>query len=103
MRASGLWDEPIVTRIERDQRFYPAEAYHQDFMRKNPDHRYIRRWDAPKVAALRAAVPARSIRAGFTDRLIAAMSARAYIGGHGRSPRITNIRATSWSRRRERR
>ncbi len=43
----------IVTKIESGA-FYAAETYHQDFMRKNPNHPYIRRWDAPKVAAFRA-------------------------------------------------
>jgi peptide-methionine (S)-S-oxide reductase len=46
----------IVTRLEK-ARFYPAEAYHQDFMRRNPNHPYIRRWDVPKLAAFRAGFP----------------------------------------------
>jgi peptide-methionine (S)-S-oxide reductase len=57
MRSSGVWDRPIVVRIENATRFYPAEAYHQDFARKNPDHPYIVRWDAPKVVALRTMYP----------------------------------------------
>ncbi len=57
MRKSGVWDKPIVTGIERYSVFYPAEAYHQDFMAKNPDHAYIRRWDAPKVRALSRLYP----------------------------------------------
>jgi len=35
-------------------RFFLAEAYHRDLMRKNPNHPYIRAHDAPKVAALKA-------------------------------------------------
>ena len=58
MRSSGVWDDPIVVQIETARRFYPAEEYHQDFARKNPTHPYIRRWDAPKVAAFRAKYPA---------------------------------------------
>ena len=57
MKASGLWKRPIVTGIERAQGFYPAETYHQDFALKNPDHGYIKRWDAPKVAALKRMYP----------------------------------------------
>jgi peptide-methionine (S)-S-oxide reductase len=53
-RAFG---QPIVTRIETG-RFFPAEAYHQDFFRRNPGHPYIVRWDKPKVAAFRAGFPA---------------------------------------------
>jgi peptide-methionine (S)-S-oxide reductase len=47
----------IVTRLESGK-FYDAEAYHQDFMRRNPRHPYIVRWDAPKLAAFRAGFPA---------------------------------------------
>ena len=54
---AGLWAKPIVTRIEPYKAFYPAEGYHQDFMAKNPRHGYIRRWDAPKVAALKTLYP----------------------------------------------
>jgi peptide-methionine (S)-S-oxide reductase len=47
---------PIATKIETGA-FFPAEAYHQDFARRNPTHPYITRWDKPKVAAFRAAFP----------------------------------------------
>lgn len=46
----------IATRIENGA-FYPAEAEHQDFARKNPGHPYIRRWDAPRVNRLRVRFP----------------------------------------------
>lgn len=54
--AAKAWRQPIVTRIESG-RFFPAEAHHQDFMRKNPMHPYIVVNDAPKVAALKAGFP----------------------------------------------
>lgn len=53
---AGVYGRPIVTRIETGA-FYPAEAEHQDFARRNPNNGYIVRWDKPKVAALRAAFP----------------------------------------------
>ncbi len=65
LKASGLWKKPIVARIERAQAFYPAEGYHQDFMSKNPNHGYIRAWDAPKVAGLKRLFP-REYKAAFT-------------------------------------
>ena len=46
----------VATRLESGT-FYPAEPYHQDFARKNPDHGYIVRWDAPKVSALKKMYP----------------------------------------------
>ncbi|MXO91522.1 peptide-methionine (S)-S-oxide reductase MsrA [Pontixanthobacter aquaemixtae] len=57
MQASGKWSRPIVTKIERYRKFYKAEGYHQDFMIRNPHHAYIRRWDKPKVAALKRLYP----------------------------------------------
>lgn len=56
LSAAKLWRRPIVTAIEQGT-FYPAETYHQDFAATNPNHAYIRRWDAPKVAALKAMYP----------------------------------------------
>ncbi len=61
---AGLWSKPIVTRIEAQKNFYPAEDYHQDFAVKNPRHPYIMRWDAPKVEALQALFP-QDYRASF--------------------------------------
>jgi peptide methionine sulfoxide reductase msrA/msrB len=37
---SGLFDEPIVTPIIEFTTFYPAEDYHQDFYKKDPDRYY---------------------------------------------------------------
>lgn len=65
MGASGVWNRPIVARIEGYKAFYPAESYHQDFALRNPNNGYIRAWDAPKVAALKARYPA-LYQTGFT-------------------------------------
>ena len=54
---SGLWSKPIATKIEPYKAFYAAEDYHQDFMLNNPKHGYIKRWDAPKVAAFKVMYP----------------------------------------------
>ncbi|MEM7701226.1 MAG: peptide-methionine (S)-S-oxide reductase MsrA [Pseudomonadota bacterium] len=62
--ASGLWDKPVVTKIEKHRTFYAAEGYHQDYMVKNPYSGYIMRFDAPKVAAFKAMFP-RDYRADF--------------------------------------
>ena len=59
LKGARAYPRPIVTRIERGA-FHPAEAYHQDFWRRNPNHPYIVRWDRPKVAALRAGFPSLS-------------------------------------------
>ncbi|WP_271079152.1 peptide-methionine (S)-S-oxide reductase MsrA [Aurantiacibacter sp. MUD61] len=57
MERSGVWDDPIVARIENYRRFYEAEEYHQDYLLRNPNSGYIRRWDMPKVRALQANFP----------------------------------------------
>ncbi|MBM6576417.1 peptide-methionine (S)-S-oxide reductase MsrA [Microvirga sp. SRT01] len=54
--ATRAFRKPIATKLEQGQ-FFPAEAYHQDFFDRNPDHPYIRMWDKPKLAAFRAGFP----------------------------------------------
>ena len=49
--------KPIATRIELDRAFYPAEAYHQDFLVRNPTSPYIVFNDLPKVADLKRLFP----------------------------------------------
>jgi peptide-methionine (S)-S-oxide reductase len=56
LSEARAYPRPIVTRIEQG-RFYLAEDYHQDFMRKNPNHPYIRAHDVPKVEALKQLFP----------------------------------------------
>ena len=57
LNKGGYWKRPIVTKIEAFKAFYPAEAYHQDFMQKHPRQGYIVRWDKPKVANLKRYFP----------------------------------------------
>jgi len=59
LSKARTFKRPIATRVEASARFTPAEAYHQDFMRKNPGHPYILVHDRPKVAALRRMFPGR--------------------------------------------
>ena len=49
---------PIVTQVVPFKAFYPAEDYHQDYARLNPDALYIAINDAPKVVALQRELPA---------------------------------------------
>ncbi|MFS6826737.1 peptide-methionine (S)-S-oxide reductase MsrA [Cyanobium sp. ATX-6F1] len=53
--------QPIVTQVVPLQAFYPAEAYHQNFMARNPFHPYIVVHDQPKLARLRALYPAMAL------------------------------------------
>jgi peptide-methionine (S)-S-oxide reductase len=65
MRASRVWRQPIVTRVEGNGPFYPAEGYHQDFMARNPNTPYIQRFDVAKVKGLQQLFPA-LYKADFT-------------------------------------
>jgi peptide-methionine (S)-S-oxide reductase len=56
LQKAHVFKQPIATRIESG-RFVAAEAYHQDFMRKNPAYPYIVINDRPKLAALRQQFP----------------------------------------------
>jgi len=45
-------DKPIVTTLEALSTFYPAEQYHQDFLKLNPSHPYMQRWYPAKKEKL---------------------------------------------------
>jgi peptide-methionine (S)-S-oxide reductase len=53
------YDAAIVTKIEPDKPFYPAEDYHQDYMTLNPGSPYIMFNDLPKVENLKRLFPDR--------------------------------------------
>jgi peptide-methionine (S)-S-oxide reductase len=36
VNESGRWSSPVVTSLEPLTKFYSAEEYHQDYLRKNP-------------------------------------------------------------------
>lgn len=53
-QASATFRDPIVTDVEPLGVFWPAEDYHQDFYRKNPEYGYCRVVVAPKVDKTKA-------------------------------------------------
>jgi len=57
---AAIWPAPIVTEIVPLDRFYPAEAEHQDYFARNPWSGYCQAIIAPKVQKFRKA---------FADRL----------------------------------
>ena len=34
--AAGIWPDAIVTEVAPLETFYPAEAYHDDYLNRNP-------------------------------------------------------------------
>ena len=51
--TEALWDGKIVTEIAPLDRFYPAERYHDEYYRRNPNQGYCRIVIGPKLAKFR--------------------------------------------------
>jgi peptide-methionine (S)-S-oxide reductase len=48
--SSGEWTAPIVTELEPLETFYAAEAYHNEYYRRNSEQPYCQLVVAPKLA-----------------------------------------------------
>jgi peptide-methionine (S)-S-oxide reductase len=57
LSAAKSFIAPIVTRLEPLSRFYPAEAYHQDYLIQHPRAPYIVYNDLPKIENLKKLFP----------------------------------------------
>jgi peptide-methionine (S)-S-oxide reductase len=53
LNAAKVYGKPIVTRVAPLQGFFPAEAYHQDYLTLHPNQPYIAYNDLPKVENLK--------------------------------------------------
>jgi len=51
--SSGIFENPIVTGIHALDVFYPAEDYHHDYYKKNPDAGYCTYIIRPKLEKLK--------------------------------------------------
>ena len=58
LQKAHVFAAPIVTGVGALKGFYPAEAYHQDYLILHPDQPYIAFYDLPKVAKLQRLYPA---------------------------------------------
>jgi peptide-methionine (S)-S-oxide reductase len=52
-----VFPKAIVTKVGPDTGFYPAEAYHQNYLTLHPESPYIATFDLPKIAALQKVFP----------------------------------------------
>ncbi len=57
LNQAGAFPAPIVTTVSPQTQFFPAEAYHQDFLSLHPNNPYIVANDLPKLGALRSTFP----------------------------------------------
>jgi len=53
LTASGVWAQPMVTEVKPLAEFYPAEEYHHQYFRRNPEQGYCQVVIAPKLANFR--------------------------------------------------
>jgi len=53
LNAAKVYKRPIVTKVGPLEGFYPAEAYHQDYLTLHPTQAYIAYNDIPKVENLK--------------------------------------------------
>jgi peptide-methionine (S)-S-oxide reductase len=61
--AEKLYSRPVVTEIEALNAFYPAEEYHRNYYRRNPERAYCQAVIAPKLAKFRKAHASRLVSA----------------------------------------
>jgi peptide-methionine (S)-S-oxide reductase len=53
LNAAKVYPKPIVTKVGPLEGFFPAEAYHQDYLTLHPNQPYIAYNDIPKVENLK--------------------------------------------------
>jgi peptide-methionine (S)-S-oxide reductase len=53
LTASGVWTQPIVTEVKQLAEFHPAEEYHHQYFRRNPEEGYCQVVIAPKLDKFR--------------------------------------------------
>jgi peptide-methionine (S)-S-oxide reductase len=57
LNQAKLFHAPIATRLDPAAGFFPAEAYHQDYLVRHPNNPYIATFDQPKIANLKRLFP----------------------------------------------
>lgn len=53
LNEAEVFKKPIVTEVTALPHFYPAEAYHQHFVKLHPDHPYVVQNSLPKLDKLK--------------------------------------------------
>src|SRR5271165_1775198 len=57
LNQAHAFKAPVVTTVEANRTFFPAEDYHQDFLTRNPTYPYIVFNDLPKIENLKRLFP----------------------------------------------
>lgn len=57
LNASGTFNDPIVTEITAFEKFWPAEDYHQNYVRLHPNEGYVRGVSQPRFERFKKQLP----------------------------------------------
>ncbi|MDX1905591.1 MAG: peptide-methionine (S)-S-oxide reductase MsrA [Bacteroidia bacterium] len=57
LEASGTYRSKIVTEVVAFTKFYPAEAYHQNYEKNHPENPYVQRVSLPRLRKFQAQYP----------------------------------------------
>lgn len=55
--AENIYDSPIVTEVKAFKVFYKAEAYHQNYEKRNPNNPYVRAVSIPRLKKFQKKYP----------------------------------------------
>lgn len=64
IESEGVWRRKIVTEVVPYSEFFPAEEYHRQYFRRNPEKAYCQAVIAPKLAKFRKEHASFLVRAG---------------------------------------
>ncbi|WP_052599494.1 peptide-methionine (S)-S-oxide reductase MsrA [Aureispira sp. CCB-QB1] len=57
LEAAGTYSAPIATEIVPFKKFWPAEDYHQDYEKRNPNNSYVRNVSIPRLNRFKEKFP----------------------------------------------
>lgn len=57
LEDNKIFDRPIVTEVTSFTKFYDAEAYHQDYEKRNPNNPYVRNVSIPRINRFKSNFP----------------------------------------------
>ncbi len=75
LEQAKAFEQPIVTTLERLEKFYPAEDYHQDYVANHPYQPYVLAWAIPKLKKLRELYP-ELLKSKYSERAISSSRLR---------------------------
>ncbi|MCC6815069.1 MAG: peptide-methionine (R)-S-oxide reductase MsrB [Saprospiraceae bacterium] len=57
LSVSGKFNKPIAIEIKKFDKFWPAEVYHQNYIKNNPNHPYVLQESIPRINRTKSRVP----------------------------------------------